>query len=218
MTVELVIFDCDGVLVDSEAISNEVLASALSDAGLPTTAREALVEYRGLLLLADVVSRAELRLGSPLPSDFVAAFERDRAREFERRLRPVPGAAAAVTAIRDRGVPVCVASQSRREKTELTLRLTGLRDLFAPRAIFSAYDVPRGKPHPDLFRHAAATMGAPPAACVVVEDTTLGVVAARAAGMRAVGYVPDGDGAELRARGAVLVRSMSELPAAVRSS
>jgi len=217
MSVELVIFDCDGVLVDSEGISNEVLAAALGDAGLPTTAGEALAEYRGLLL-ADVVARAEARLGSRLPPDFVETFERDRAREFELRLRPVAGAADAVGAIRAEGVSVCVASQGRPEKTELTLRLTGLRGLFAARAVFSAYEVPRGKPHPDLFLHTAAAMGAAPEACVVVEDTTLGVAAAQAAGMRAIAYAPGGDGAELRAAGAKLVRSMTLLPAAIRSS
>jgi beta-phosphoglucomutase-like phosphatase (HAD superfamily) len=110
------------------------------------------------------------------------------------------------------GIAVCVASQGKVSKTRLTLGLTGLRDLFPAAALFSAEAVPRGKPHPDIYLHAASTMGAKPSRCVVVEDTPSGITAAVSAGMRAIGYVADSDATALRAAGAEVLRSMRELP------
>ena len=212
---QLVIFDCDGVLVDSEPISNEVLAGELTAAGLPTTPAEAIATYKGRLL-SDVVELAESRLGSPLPEGFVAEYERKRTLEFDRRLRAIDGAADTVERVRAAGIEVCVASQGKLEKTELTLSLTGLRPLFGTDALFSAYSVARGKPHPDLFLFAARTMGASPARCTVVEDTELGVRAAVAAGISVFAYVADGDEAALRAAGATgVLQRLSELPAAL---
>jgi HAD superfamily hydrolase (TIGR01509 family) len=211
---ELVIFDCDGVLVDSEPISNAVLARALTEAGLPTSTEEAISTYKGRLL-SEVAERAEAKLGRPLPAGFIADYEREREAEFRRSLRPVPGAAVAVQAVSDAGVAVCVASQGKLEKTELTLTLTGLRGLFGPEALFSAYSVPRGKPYPDLYLHAAETMGTPPALSVVVEDTTIGVKGALAAGMHVFGFAPEGDGQPLSALGADVLASLIELPAAI---
>jgi len=211
---ELVIFDSDGVLVDSEGISNAVLAHALSAVGLPTSADEALRDYKGLIL-HDVVARAQARLGAPLPDGFAEAFESDRLLEFRRRLMPIAGAAATVRSLRAAGVKVCVASQGKLEKTALTLHLTGLEDLFPEGTRFSAYTVPRGKPHPDLFLHAAAAMHASPDRCIVVEDTTIGVSAARAAGMRVYGYAADSDEAALRAAGAEIIHSLTDLPALI---
>ena len=208
---ELVIFDCDGVLVDSEVISNTVLARALSAHGLATTLMQARRDYQGLLL-SEVVVRAERRLGRSLPADWLAEYERERAAAFRRELRPVPGAQEAVRRVAAAGVPVCVASQGALAKTRMTLGLTGLRDLFAPDALFSGQEVPRGKPAPDLFLHAAATMGAQPAGCAVVEDTASGVIAAVAAGMRALGYAADSDEPALRRAGAEIVHTLAELP------
>ncbi|HEX5852978.1 MAG TPA: HAD family hydrolase [Solirubrobacteraceae bacterium] len=209
---ELVIFDCDGVLVDSERISNEVLARMLSAEGLPKTLAEARRDYQGLLL-GDVVCSAEAELGRSLPAGWLERYELSRAEAFRRELRPIPGAAEAVRRVSLAGVDVCVASQGKLEKTCLSLDLTGLRDLFADDALFSAHSVARGKPHPDLFLHAASTMGADPAACVVVEDTPSGVVAAVAAGMRVYGYAADSDEAALRQAGARILHAMEELPA-----
>jgi HAD superfamily hydrolase (TIGR01509 family) len=211
---QLVIFDCDGVLVDSEPLSNEVLARSLSQAGLPTSPAQALLEYRGRIM-ADVVARAEAQLRAPLPDGFVEAFERDRVVAFRRSLKPIPGAADAVRTVAAAGVSVCVASQGKLEKTELTLQLTGLRDLFGPDSVFSAYSVPRGKPHPDLFLHAARAMGASPQQSVVVEDTTLGISGAVAAGMRVFGYAADADERALRDAGAEILWSLDELPEAI---
>ncbi len=209
--LQLVIFDCDGVLVNSEVISNDVLARALSAEGLPTTLAEARRNYQGLLL-SEVVSRAEEKLGRSLPGDWLANYERDRTAEFRRDLRPVPGVTDAVRHVIGARIAVCVASQGKLEKTRLSLELTGLRKLFPSGTLFSAHDVPRGKPHPDLFLHAASTMGAEPSGCAVVEDTASGVTAAVSAGMRALGYVADSDEAALRQAGAELMESLDELP------
>jgi len=210
--LRLVIFDCDGVLVDSEVISNEVLARALTAEGLPTTLAESRRDYQGLLL-GDIASRAQARLGRPLPDDWQERFERDRSEAFRRDLRPIAHVAEVVELVSAAGIAVCVASQGKPEKIELSLDLTGVRSLFLEDALFSAYAVPRGKPHPDLFLHAAAAMGASPSACVVVEDTPSGVVGAVAAGMRVLGYAADSDEAALRAAGAEVFWSMTDVPA-----
>jgi HAD superfamily hydrolase (TIGR01509 family) len=210
--LELVIFDCDGVLVDSEAISNGVLARLLSEEGLPTTLAQARRDYQGLLL-DEVVRCAEAKLGRSLPAGWLERYERERTQAFREELRAVPGAAATVARIHAAAIAVCVASQGKLEKTRLSLELTGLRPLFGEQALFSAHSVPRGKPHPDLFLHAARTMGAEPAACVVVEDTPSGVTAAVAAGMRVLGYAADSDEQALRAAGAEIVHSLDEAPA-----
>jgi HAD superfamily hydrolase (TIGR01509 family) len=209
--LQLVIFDCDGVLVDSEAISCGVLASMLSAEGLATTLEESRRDYQGLRL-DEVLASAEAKLGRPLPEDWLERYERERAETFRCDLNAVPGAAAAVARVAAAGVAVCVASQGKLEKTRLTLGLTGLLELFGQEALFSAHSVPRGKPHPDLFLAAAHAMGAEPARCAVVEDTPTGVTAAVAAGMRAFGYSADSDEAALRDAGAALVASLDRLP------
>jgi HAD superfamily hydrolase (TIGR01509 family) len=211
MSYELVIFDCDGVLVDSEGISNGVLARMLTREGLPTTLREARRDYQGLLL-TDIRRQAEAKLGRPLPPDWLAEYEHERAAAFRRDLGPVAGAAEAVQRVKVAGLKVCVASQGALEKTRMTLGLTGLRDLFPPHALFSAHDVPRPKPDPALFLHAAATMNTEPAACVVIEDTSSGITAAVAAGMRAIGYTADSDEDALRSAGAEIISSLEEIP------
>ena len=208
---DLVIFDCDGVLVDSEVISNEVLARMLTQEGLPTTLSEARRACQGLLL-TDIRDQAEAKLGRPLPPGWLAEYEHERAEAFRHGLEPVAGAAEAVRRVKAAGLKVCVASQGALEKTRMTLGLTGLRDLFPPDALFSAHDVPRPKPDPALFRHAAATMGVQPSACTVIEDTPSGVTAAIAAGMQAIGYAADSDEHALRNAGAEIIRSLDRLP------
>jgi HAD superfamily hydrolase (TIGR01509 family) len=208
--LQLVIFDCDGVLVDSEDISNAVLARMLTEEGLATTLAQARGAYQGLLL-GDVLAAAEERLGRRLPAGWLERYEREREDAFRSGLRAVAGAAAAVRAVTAAGVGVCVASQGKLAKTRLSLALTGLSDLFAQRALFSAEQVSRGKPHPDLFLHAARAMGAQPGRCAVVEDTPSGVTAAVRAGMRAVGYAADSDRAALALAGAEIVHTLDAL-------
>jgi HAD superfamily hydrolase (TIGR01509 family) len=163
------------------------------------------------LLLAEVLSRVEEKLGRPLPPGWLERYEHHRAEAFRRELTAVQGAADAVRSVSAAGIAVCVASQGKLSKTRLSLGLTGLRDLFGPQALFSAYSVPRGKPHPDLFLHAAAAMRACPSRCAVVEDTPSGVSAAVSAGMRAFGYAADSDELALRHAGAEILRSLDEL-------
>ena len=146
-SLQLVIFDCDGVLVDSEVISNEVLARPLSAEGIEMELQETRREFQGLLL-ADIGARAEAKLGRKLLDDWLERYEREREEAFGRDLRPVPGAANGVQAISAAGIAVCVASQAKLEKIRLSLGLAGLRDLFQPEALFSSYSVPRGKPPP----------------------------------------------------------------------
>lgn len=209
--MQMVIFDCDGVLVDSERISNDVLARLLSDEGLPTTLEQARRDYQGLLL-GEIVAAAEARLGRPLPDGWVARYERKRGEVFRQELRSVPGASEVIARATDAGLKVCVASQGKLEKTRLSLDLTGLRALFPDTALFSAHSVARGKPHPDLFLQAAREMGVQPEGCVVIEDTPSGVTAAVAAGMRVFGYAADSDEMALRDAGAEVFYSHSQLP------
>jgi beta-phosphoglucomutase-like phosphatase (HAD superfamily) len=209
--LRLVIFDCDGVLVDSEPISNRVLAEMLSREGLPTTLAQSRREYQGMLL-ADIRTRAESKLGRALPEDWIARYEAERDTAFNRELKPVTGALEAVAQVTAAGIQTCIASQGKLTKIGLSLGLTGLDRFFPASARFSSYSVARGKPAPDVFLHAAASMGADPRACVVVEDTPSGVTAAVSAGMCALGFAADSDEQALRDAGAArILRSLHEL-------
>ena len=208
MPIELVIFDCDGVLVDSERLANAVLAELLTEAGLPTTAEESIATYMGLSM-ASCVALVEERLGSPLPADFLDRYHSDVFEAFDRELRAVDGIADVLDQLR---WPTCVASSGEHERMRRTLGRTGLHERFEGR-IYSATEVERGKPHPDLFLHAADRMGVDPSGCVVVEDSPYGVRGARAAGMTALGYAAMTPSAVLAAEGAETFLTMAELPA-----
>jgi HAD superfamily hydrolase (TIGR01509 family) len=203
---ELVIFDCDGVLVDSDRISLRVQAEHLTALGLPTTYEECVRDFSGLGM-AKTMAMIEERLGRPVPAGWEEELAAAVAEAFREELEPVAGIAAALDAI---DLPTCVASNGSQEKMRLSLGLCGLYERFAGR-IFSGDEVAEKKPAPDLFLHAAAGMGAPPGRCVVVEDSPVGVAAALAAGMPALGYAPEGP-ERLRAAGATPFAAMSELP------
>jgi HAD superfamily hydrolase (TIGR01509 family) len=207
----LVIFDCDGVLVDSEPISNRVLARAITDAGLSIDPDEVALTFEGMRL-RDIQTEVEERLGRRLPKGWIARFEADRAAAFEEGLAPVPGIADVLSQASSDGLPMCVASQARREKTELTLGLTGLSRYFPTSSLFSSTMVERGKPHPDLFLLAAESMGFEPAQCIVVEDGIPGVQAARRAGMKILGYAPGRNAERLAQAGAQTFASTADLP------
>jgi HAD superfamily hydrolase (TIGR01509 family) len=208
---ELVIFDCDGVLVNSEPISNRVLAEAIGEAGLTMSTEEVARGFEGMRL-RDIQAAVERRLGRSLPSGWLASFERRRATEFAAGLDAIPGVVEALAELSEAGLAMCVASQASREKVELVLGLAGLAGHFQADALFSSQMVERGKPHPDLFLLAASSMGSQPARCVVIEDGALGVRAARLAGMRALGYAPEDEASErLRQEGAVTFASMADL-------
>jgi len=203
----LAIFDCDGVLVDSEPISNRVLAECLTEIGLPTTLEDSLREYKGHSW-PECVALFEARLGGPLPEHFGAEFYRRSIAAFERELVAVPGIHEALERI---PIDTCVASNGRHATMKVTLRKAKLIDRFAGR-IFSAQDVARPKPFPDLYLHAAALRGAAAERCVVIEDSARGIRAGVAAGMTVLGYAAAGGAQELAAAGARVFHDMRELP------
>ncbi|KAB2974080.1 HAD family hydrolase [Streptomyces sp. SS1-1] len=187
MRYDLVIFDNDGVLVDSEPISNRLLAAYLTELGHPTSYEDSIRDYMGSAMhrVHDLVLE---RTGERLPGDFDDVFHARVFAAFERELKPVAGAVDVLEALAGRGVLYCVASSGSHERIRVGHRTTGLDRFFDDDRIFSSQDVGRGKPAPDLFLHAARRMGVAPERCVVVEDSPLGVKAAVAAGMDVLGF------------------------------
>ncbi|MFH9016016.1 HAD family hydrolase [Streptomyces sp. NPDC017943] len=187
MRYDLVIFDNDGVLVDSEPISNRHLAAYLTELGHATTYEESLRDYMGSAMhrVHDLV---EERTGRRLPEDFDDVFHARVFAAFERDLKPVEGVEDVLQKLTADAVPYCVASSGSHERIRVGHRTTGLDRWFDEGRVFSSQDVGRGKPAPDLFLYAAQRMGVPPERCVVVEDSPLGVQAAVAAGMDVYGF------------------------------
>lgn len=206
---ELVIFDCDGVLVDSEPIANRVFAERLATVGVGMEVREVMVRFVGKTRAGCMELAAELA-GRALPEDFGERWDAALFDALAREVRPVAGIEAVLEALAH---PYCVASNSSHRRLRLVLECTGLAPRFEGRQ-FSAADVARPKPAPDLFLHAAARLGASPSRCVVVEDTPTGARAAREAGMRVFGYAaaPYADRARLEQEGARMFDDMSALP------
>jgi len=203
---ELVIFDCDGVLVDSDRISLRIQAERISALGIEMSYEECVRDFLGLGMPATLRILGE-RLGRPLPDGWEAELNAAVRDGFRRELTPVPGIVEALEGIE---LPACVASSGSHEKMRLTLGLTGLWDRFAGR-IFSAAEVKRGKPAPDLFLHAASRMSTPPERCIVVEDSPFGIAAAKAAGMSALGFAAAMPAASLDGANAVFT-AMEDLP------
>lgn len=204
----LVIFDCDGVLVDSERLAIRVDVQVLASLGWAMSEDEVVRRFVGK---SDAHMKREIEehLGRTLPDDWDHAFRDVYLDTFRRELRPVDGIDEALDAV---ATPTCVASSGTHEKMRFTLGLTGLWTRFEGR-IFSATEVAHGKPAPDLFLHAAARMGVAPAECAVVEDSRFGVAAARAAGMRAFGYAGGVTPADqLEGPETVVFADMRELP------
>jgi len=211
MSAALLIFDCDGTLVDTEPFYNVAWTAVLNRMGLPWTVED---ERRHLMgrPWADAVAIVERALGRKVPADFESIVWTEVQAEFAKRpLQAVDGVAEALGALRG---PRCVASSNWEDKVRESLATTGLGGFFDPAHIFVAAMVKRGKPAPDLFLHAAATMGAAPMECVVIEDSVPGVQAGVAAGMRVLGYAgPFTDPEGLAAAGAELFDDMRRLPA-----
>jgi HAD superfamily hydrolase (TIGR01509 family) len=183
----LAIFDCDGVLVDSEPIASRILAEAVSELGFPLSAKYAVENFTGLSL-ATVLNRIEAQWGRSLPTDFRVRLREHDYAAFRAELQAIDGVAAALGRL---GLPRCVASSGTPEKIRLTLGVTGLLQLFEPH-LFSAEMVAHGKPAPDLFLLAADRMGVAPQDCIVIEDSVAGIRGAVAAGMTAVGFAGGG--------------------------
>ncbi len=214
--LRLVIFDCDGVLVDSEGASNRVVAEEITTLGWPMTAAESAALFVGHLLsdIPAVILRYTGRHVSPGWVDHL----RDRLIAIlGTELSAIPGAHEALGSTAALGLPYRIASNSSHEEMAAKFERVAMTSLVEGR-VHSAQDVPNGKPAPDVFLHAAAAAGVPPSACLVVEDSVPGAQAARAAGMACIGLAPHGDDPALRAAGAVLIRSLAELPAILQTA
>jgi HAD superfamily hydrolase (TIGR01509 family) len=183
---DLVIFDNDGVLVDSERLANRVLSRLLSRLGVPTTFEESVDTYLGGTI-DRVRALVETEIGRRLPDDFEDRYYRDVFAAFDAGLAAVEGVVSVLDDLEAAGIRYCVASSGSHERIARSLRQTGLWERFRDR-VFSADDVAAGKPEPDLFLHAVARMGADPEASVVVEDSPLGVQAAVAAAIPVIGF------------------------------
>ncbi|MER5398483.1 HAD family hydrolase [Streptomyces sp. NPDC002599] len=206
--VELVIFDCDGVLVDSERIAVSVQVALGATLGWPLTSEEVIAWFIGRSH-ADIHAQVAARLGEETAAVWSKRFEELHGEAVDSELDPVEGISEVLTSMT---LPACVASSGSHDKMRHTLGRTGLYGYFAGR-IFSATEVGRGKPAPDLFLHAARRMGVDPSACAVIEDSRPGVQAARAAGMRAFGYAGGLTPAEqLEGPDTVVFHDMRELP------
>jgi HAD superfamily hydrolase (TIGR01509 family) len=212
--LELVIFDCDGVLVDSEPIAIRIDAVMLAEFGLPLPESEIIERFVGRS--PSVMTQAiEDHLGHELPDDWDQKFRHLFTEAYEAELSSIDGIEEALDQISH---PTCVASSGMPDRLLYKLELTGLYSRFAGR-IFSASEVRHGKPAPYLFLHAAARLGATPAGCAVVEDSRYGVQAARAAGMKAFGYAgsvtPAG---ALEGPGTTVFDDMRQLPSLLERS
>lgn len=212
--VELVIFDCDGVLVDSEPLAIRVLVSAIADQGIAIDPADAYRNYLGRSLASISQSLFDSH-GEPLGEAALDAMRHELYALYRTELRAMPGLAEAVGQIT---VPVCVASSSSPERIGISLAVTGIATLFGDN-VYSATMVANGKPAPDLFLHAAAQMGANPQNCLVIEDSPAGIRAARSAGMAVFGFTGGSHVGPARLREAVTALSpdavfddMADLP------
>lgn len=198
-----IIFDFDGVIADSEVLSNTVLAEVVTELGLPTTLDDAYRNYMGKRF-QEVIAAVEATVGRSLPPSFADHYQSSTLARFRQELRAIAGAREFIAKFA--GLPRCIASSSSPDRLALCLEVLGMVSLFEGR-VFSASNVPRGKPHPDIFLHAAEAIGVSPRDCIVIEDSATGVVAGRAAGtivigLLAGGHIPQGHAATLKAAGA----------------
>ena len=215
----LVIFDCDGVLIDSEPLSSRVAAEELTRAGFSFSADEVGARFTGMSD-ASMYAAIEQKAGRLLPSDLDARIHERLMAAFKRELAAIDGIHHVLDQFDAEDVKYCVASSSTPDRLNVTLRHVGLYDRFA--GVFSASMVDRGKPAPDLFLHAARDMAVPPGCCVVVEDSVAGVSAARAADMAVLGFSGGGhcldghDGILIKAGADRVFDDMTRLPSLLR--
>jgi HAD superfamily hydrolase (TIGR01509 family) len=201
--VSAIIFDFDGVIADSEVLSNTVLAEIVTELGVPTTVEDAYRDYMGKRF-HEVIATIEQAAGRTLPASFAEHYQGRTSQRFRQELAAIAGAREFIAAFAD--LPRCIASSSSPDRLAVCLEVLDMTALFEGR-VFSASDVARGKPHPDIFLHAAAAIGVPAGECIVIEDSTSGVMAGRAAGctvigLLAAGHIRKGHAAELTAAGA----------------
>ena len=186
----LIIFDCDGVLVDSEPIANAVMAEALTAQGWPMSGQDSVARFKGGHM-HQVHAALEAELGRPISRDWIAEFDA-ACRIALTDVKAVDGIADLIDRVRGAGLSICVASQGPHEKMAVTLAAAGLNEIFTGN-IFSSRDVKHPKPAPDLFLHAAKKFNLQPEQCLVIEDSLTGIAAARAAGMKMIYLNAAGD-------------------------
>ncbi|PWV56732.1 HAD-IA family hydrolase [Chitinophaga sp. S165] len=204
-----IIFDCDGVLVDSEVIGVKVLLDMASQYGVTMDLQEAVEEFSGIRL-KEGIKMLQQKATSPFPEDFEQAFRARSYEIFKTEMRPVRGVKEILDSLT---IPFCVASSGPVEKMKLNLSITGLLPYFEEgNRIFSGYEINSWKPDPGIFLHAAKVMGFAPDDCVVIEDSKAGVIAAHRGGFRVFGYAKPFNGNELRKEGANVFYDMKELP------
>lgn len=206
-SIELVIFDCDGVLVDSERITNTVLAEMLNELGLAVTLDDMFEQFVGHSITY-CLELSEKLLQRSVPDNFEQEFHERTAIAYQKHLQPVPGI---VDILQGLEIPYCVASNSTHQEMQTTLGITHLLDYFEGKR-FSVSDVARGKPYPDVYLYAAEQMGVVPNQCVVVEDTPTGTKAAVSAGMKVYGYAKLTPAQQLEKEGAIAFTNMQQLP------
>jgi HAD superfamily hydrolase (TIGR01509 family) len=198
-----IIFDFDGVIADSEVLSNTVLAEIVSELGVPTTVEDSYRDYMGRRF-HEVIAAIEKTVGRVLPPSFGEEYQGRTLQRFRQELAPIAGARDFIAKFID--VPRCIASSSSPDRLAVCLEVLDMAELFQGR-VFSAAEVARGKPHPDIFLHAASQIGVSPRDCIVIEDSASGVIAARAAGstvigLLAAGHIRYGHAATLKEAGA----------------
>ena len=205
----LVIFDCDGVLVDSELIANEVIVADLATYGLHVTLEESERMFVGGTIAG--VGQTARNLGADLPADWVDGMYAAIFARLNEGVALMPGVVDLLDLLEARGLPYCVASNGPPEKMRITLGQNGLWERFEATMV-SAHTHGVAKPDPALFLKAAEPFGVAPGDCVVIEDSRNGVTAATGAGMRCLGLAPQGDGAHLEDLGAEVIRHLNEVP------
>lgn len=212
MTNKLLIFDCDGTLVDSEVIANEVFLAEVRKLGVQMTEEEAWEHFPGTSL-AICMNYVEEKYGITFDEDFIIEYRQIQVKVFAEKLQPIPGVIESLNQISG---TMCVASNGPPDIVSANLKTTGL-DHFFNDDIFSAYDINKWKPLPDLFLHAAQTMGYKPKQCIVIEDSEAGILGALNAGMKVLAYQGDHMHYKPAVEGAIPFQNMFELPELVKS-
>ena len=206
MNTKCILFDCDGTLVDSENITNRVVANMAGELGISMTLREAQIKFGGKTLDAVIYGMKEMS-GKDIPADWLPRLVKEVSKAYETDLQPMEGIKKLLDSI---DIPICVASNGEPRHVKGSLMLTGLKGYFNEN-VFTASEVNRPKPAPDLFLHAAQKMGFKPKDCVVIEDSIPGVTAAVNANIKVYGLVKLCSAEELESAGAIPFKTMNEL-------
>lgn len=209
-TPKLVIFDCDGVLVDSEPVSNQVLIDNLARHDLTMTMQRSMELFVGSTM-SGVMAKA-IKLGADLHEGWIEEVHKETYAALKEGVALMPGVTDLLALLDAHQIPCCVASNGSEDKMRITLGQNDLWQRFHPHAMFSAHALGVSKPDPGLFLAAASHFGVQARDCLVVEDSATGALAAARAGMRCLGFAPEGGGDHLAAEGAEIIRSMSEVP------